>query len=137
MAAADKLVRVDVLDRQQPADTDRQRNRDDARHHQIIVAGHFENQGDGSHGGAGAAADHRCHADDRAGGGAEAFHRMNGVHQDAEGGAQRRAHEQRRRKNPAGRAGAEADGSCRELCGKQYDQQRRQIETASEDRLHG
>jgi hypothetical protein len=68
---------------------------------------------------------------------AETSHRMDGVDQDAEGRAERRAHEQRRREDAAGRAGAEADGGGRELGGKQNNQQRRQVETAGEDRLNG
>ena len=71
MAAADQLDGVDVLLRQQAADADGERHRDDARHHQVVVARHFENHGDGGHGGAGAAADHGGHADDGAGGDAE------------------------------------------------------------------
>ena len=106
MAAADKFDRVDGLDRQQPANTDRERDRNDARHHQIVVAGHFEDHGDGSHRSASAAADHRRHADDCAGGRAEAFHRVNGFDQNAEGGPERRAHEQGWRETAAGRTGA-------------------------------
>ena len=120
-----------------PPNPDGKRDGDDARHHQVVVAGHFENHGDGGHRSAGAAADHRRHANDGAGGWAEILHRMNGLDQDAEGRAERRAHEQRGREDAAGRAGAEADGRRRELCSKQNDQERRQVEAAGEDRLNG
>ena len=137
VAAADQLDRVDVLDREQPANPDGERDGDDARHHQVVVAGHFENHGDRGHRRAGATADHRRHADDGAGGRIEVVHGMNGLDQDTEGRAQGRAHEQRRREDAAGRARAETDGGRRKLRHKQNDQERGRVETAGEDRLDG
>ena len=81
MAAADQLDRVDILLRQQAPHADGEGDRDDDRHHQVVVARHLEDHGDGGHGGAGAAADHGGHADHGEGSDAEALDGMDGVDQ--------------------------------------------------------
>ena len=137
MAARDQLDGVDVLARQQPPHADAQRHRDDDRHDDVVVARHLEDHGDRGHRSASAATHHRRHADDGAGDRIDAVHRPDQIDEAAEGCAQRRAHEQRRRENTAGRAGAEADRGCEQLGDEQAEQQAYADQIVFQDRLDG
>ena len=61
--AAEQLHGVDVLARQQAPHADAERDRQDHRQDDVVVARHLEDHRDGGHRRAGAAADHRAHAD--------------------------------------------------------------------------
>ena len=137
MAATEQLHRVDVLARQESPGAEPDRDREYRWQHDVVVARHLEHHGDRGHRGAGAAADHRAHADHRKCGNADRQTGKDGMEQSGERSAQRRAHEQRWREDAAGGAGAQAQRGRQQLADIQQQQEPCAVKLIGQRRLDG
>ena len=129
------LIGVDRLADQRAPDARGDRDGDDDRNDDGVVARHFEHHDDRGHDAAGSRADHRGHADDRRRGNSQAGMRKNEARDRREGRAQRRAEIQRGREDAAGGAATETDRGGEQLQREQQGQQARGRHLLVEDRL--